>query len=152
MKYEPLSQDRIDAAVRSGLVPPRHRPGEMFLKGPIPLKWIHSAAVLPGKTFTVAIAVWFRAGITKDRCVKVTRALLEPFGVGRKAGYAGLRSLEAAGLVSVARRTGRAPIVTILSVDNGHGGGMVSGDDTSTCDVTPTPAADLERSTRGNPE
>src|SRR3954471_9472153 len=39
--------------------PPRHRPGESFVKGPIPLVWIASACRLPGSGLAVAMALRF---------------------------------------------------------------------------------------------
>ena len=42
--------------------PPRHKPGEKFLKGPIPWPWIESAGALPGKALAIGLAVWRKAG------------------------------------------------------------------------------------------
>ena len=93
--------------------PPRHKAGEWFVKGPIPGEWIGRAATLPGKTLHVALALWYVAGLGKRRRVKLTGKVLERFGVGRDAGYGGLKRLEAAGLVEVERHSGRCPWVTI---------------------------------------
>lgn len=62
----------------------------------------------------VAIAVWFLAGVNRDRTVALSGKVLLGMGVSRNAGYRGLEALEAAGLVSAVRRRGRVPIVTIL--------------------------------------
>ena len=35
---------------------PRHKPGEKFLKGPIPWPWIESAGALPGKALAIGLA------------------------------------------------------------------------------------------------
>jgi hypothetical protein len=99
-----------------GLKPPRHKPGEEFLKGPIPCNWLSRAAQLPGKALHTAIAVWFLAGLTRKRTVHLSRNILESFGVNRFAGYRGLKDLEESGLVSVLRHAGRNPTVTILGV------------------------------------
>src|SRR5262245_470210 len=42
--------------------PPRHRPGDAFIKGPIPYAWISSACRLPGVGLQVAIAYRLQAG------------------------------------------------------------------------------------------
>ena len=35
--------------------PPRHKQGEKFLKGPVPLKWLERAACLPGKALHLVV-------------------------------------------------------------------------------------------------
>ena len=96
--------------------PPRHRPGERFLKGPVPCAWLQRAARLPGKSFHVGIALWQRAGMEKSDTVKLSNGILEDWGTDRYAKARGLKDLEEAGLVSVKRHHGRSPIVTILDV------------------------------------
>lgn len=95
---------------------PRHRRGGEFLRGPIPLNWLCRASRLPGKTLAVALALWFKAGMSKDGNpkVKLTGKLRRRFGVGRKAASGALDRLETEGLVSVDRHTGRSPRVTLL--------------------------------------
>lgn len=94
--------------------PPRHRKGEKFLKGPIPLTWLQHAAALPGKALAVSVAIWFLAGISNNRTVKLSGKLLRNFGLNRWAGYRALNALESAGLVKVNRRRGRCPEVTLV--------------------------------------
>ena len=88
-----------------------------FLKGPIPLNWLEKAGALPGKSLHVGICLWFLRGVSKSYEVKLSGKLLRSLGVKRNAGYRGLRNLEFAGLVSVARHRGRLPVVTILAAD-----------------------------------
>ena len=92
---------------------PRHRKGELFVMGPIPLAWIGLASALPGKALAVGVALWFQAGLVKRNEVKLSRKLLERFGVKRDAARRGLGLLEEKGLVSVQRHTGRCPLVQI---------------------------------------
>lgn len=94
--------------------PPRHKPGEKFVKGPIPLRWLATAASQPGKALHVAMALWFLVGLRRNRTVALSGALLSTFGVSRYAGYRGLKVLERAGLVSVIRCQGRLPTVELL--------------------------------------
>ncbi len=95
--------------------PPRHRPGEWFLRGPIPWPWLETAARLPGKALAVALCLWREAGRGHRRIVKlcVARAGL---GVSEQAARRALRSLEAAGLVAVERAPGRGLEVTLLDL------------------------------------
>ena len=95
--------------------PPKHKEGELFLKGPIPWKWLQIAAKLPGKSLQISIALWFRAGITKSRVIKLTNVLLGSLGVDRFAKSRGLMYLEQAGLISIKRTFGKNPTITLKS-------------------------------------
>lgn len=96
---------------RSGV--PRPKPGEHFLKGPVPLPWIACAGRRKGKAMHVGVYVWYKAGLTRSRSVQLSPAELDEMGVDRFAVYRALEELESAGLVTVKRRTGRKAIVTI---------------------------------------
>jgi hypothetical protein len=88
-----------------------HRP----LYGPIPWAWWFPASRLPGKALQVASVCWLLAGWGRS-----AEFILEPpgdwleFGLSSSSAHRGLVSLERAGLVSVARRPGRSPLVSIL--------------------------------------
>jgi hypothetical protein len=97
--------------------PPRHRPGERFLKGPIPLNWLGAAASLPGKALHVAIELWFWAGVKNSRTVAISLSHLRATRIHRSSASRGLQALERAGLVAVVRHSGRKPIVTLLDYD-----------------------------------
>jgi hypothetical protein len=88
-------------------------PGGRFLKGPIPWSWIAAAAALPGQALLVGLCVWRLAGATKSRAVSFGNADLRPLGIGRAGKSRALHALEAAGLIAVARRRGRFPVVTL---------------------------------------
>ena len=96
--------------------PPRPRSGERFLKGPIPWDWLCRALALPGKAGAVGVALWYWAGLTRQRHVKVSYTELERMGVNRFAARRGILALEAAGLVETERKPGRAPVATILEI------------------------------------
>ena len=113
-----LPDKKVQGFLSSNL-PPRHKRGEKFLKGPIPWKWLCRAAVLCGKAFQVAIAIWFLAGVHKRREIKLSGQAVEDLGVSRYACYRGLKLLEKAGLISVQRAPGRKAIVTILDFTEG---------------------------------
>ena len=92
---------------------PRHKPGEKFLKGPIPRWWLEEAASLPGKALHVAIELWFWAGIRGPEDIKLSSANLAKLGVKRHAGYRALGWLQGAGLVSIKRSPGCKLRITI---------------------------------------
>src|SRR5262249_6709804 len=87
---------------------PRHRKGEQFLRGPIPLRWLLRAAELRGAAFRVAIAAWHRTQL-RGVGVRLPRELLQQFGVGHDSATRAYAQLERAGLISVERTEGKAP-------------------------------------------
>jgi hypothetical protein len=93
---------------------PRPRRGEKFLMGPVPWAWLQRASRLHGRALHVGIAVWFLAGFEKSATVPLAASVLRASGVTRWAAARGLRDLETAGLVTVERRSGRQPRVTLL--------------------------------------
>lgn len=95
--------------------PPRHKPGQWFIKGPIPGAWVRRAVQHPVGA-RVAYVLWYLAGVTRGLTVTPTHADWERFGISRYVGRRGIDSLEDAGLVRVDRHRGRCPIVTILDV------------------------------------
>lgn len=106
---------------------PRHKKGERFLCGPIPLDWLARAGCLPGKALHVAIAIWFLAGVTKTATVRLQRTLLDDLGISRKSGYRAICAMENAGLIEVIRGCGRRPFITILEVRAANGNGKKGG-------------------------
>jgi hypothetical protein len=95
---------------------PRHRPGEPFLKGPIPWYWLVTAARLPGKAVQVSLLLWKEAGCRKSRVVPFCLAHGAGIGVSRKSARAALRRLQSAGLVSLQHLPGKAVQVTLLDL------------------------------------
>ena len=88
-----------------------------FLKGPIPLDWLGRAAKLPGKApLATALAIMFEVGRRRTPAITLTTAILQRFGVNRKAKYRALEHLQDAGLIAVHQKPRRNPVVTILEV------------------------------------
>lgn len=83
-----------------------------FVRGPLSLVWLAQAARLPGRALHVALWLLYRSGLQRSQTVKLTGMAL--FGVTRWACQRGLKQLEVANLVAVERRTGKAPLVTLL--------------------------------------
>lgn len=93
--------------------PPRHARGEMFLKGPIPWAWLEVAGGAKGKALQVAMVLWLEAGMKRTAKVKLPHARLRAMGVDRHAARRGLAELEGRALVTVERRQGASPVVTL---------------------------------------
>jgi hypothetical protein len=87
----------------------------LFLRGPIPLDWLGSAASLPGKTLHVGIALWWLHGMAKGKPFKLTQKALQTLNVERDAASAALVRLEQAGLIRVERQSGQRPTVSMVA-------------------------------------
>jgi hypothetical protein len=88
-----------------------------YVKGPIPIDWLSKAASLSGKAFHIAVALWYLVGVKKTNTVGLSNETTEKFGVARTAKYRNLEVLKQAGLVTVQRKHGRSPVVTLLCVE-----------------------------------
>ena len=88
-------------------------PSSEFLKGPIPLAWLESAANLPGKTLNAALAIWFVYGLTGQQTFIVKRKTWERFNLTRQAFNRALDALESKGLVEVNKQAGCYPKITL---------------------------------------
>ena len=96
---------------------PKHRPGEKFIKGPIPLAWLSAAASLPGKALAVGVAIWFLVGLHKNNQVRITGGTLKHFNVRRQALYRAIDNLAGAGLIVVrSRRVGACAVVSLQNI------------------------------------
>lgn len=97
--------------------PPRPLKGQHYLKGPIPLPWLETAANLPGRALHAGIALWYAAGLIGSASVPLSNLASLRFGIDRSSKYRALRVLEGAGLIRVERKLGRSPQVTIVMPD-----------------------------------
>jgi hypothetical protein len=66
----------------------------------------------------VAIALWFRVGLTRSDTVRFNLSRLGDLGINRWSGRRGLDQLEVAGLVEVKRRAGGTAVVRVLEARN----------------------------------
>lgn len=87
---------------------------ELFIKGPIPMSWLSSAAKLPGKAVHVALALFWLAGMKPQGKVKMTRQAQNLFNVSDDAYRDALPRLEEAGLIKVWRAPGQRAQVEIV--------------------------------------
>lgn len=116
---EPLDLERFRRTEDEPTAQPaRRRPrvarNDMFLKGPVPMRWLSLAGQLPGRALHVGLALWFHSGLQRSKTnIVIARSTLAQLGVDRFAAARGLRQLEEAGLVRVERCTGRSPRVTL---------------------------------------
>lgn len=113
----PVKRVRKDASTGGYVGTPFTEP---FLKGPIPMAWLKSAAELPGKTLHLGIAIWWLYPMSKTQSFKLTRKALDYVGISRDAAYDALKRLEERRLVRVERLPGQRPKVQILPASTGE--------------------------------
>ncbi len=105
--------------------PPRHRPGDPFIKGPIPHAWIALACRLPGAGLHVAITYRFYRG--RFRFKRRGRHwglpdVAKGLRISDDSARRGLHAAELAGLLAVGREPGRKPGVSILDLPEPEAG------------------------------
>ena len=88
---------------------------DLFLKGPIPWAWLVRASRLPSRAAAVGLVLWLYVGMRRTCTIPVAAAHIFPdLGISRHVLRRALVALEGAGLITVARRRGHPPIVTVL--------------------------------------
>jgi len=115
-KLNPSSNKGITTKPKAVNDLPRHKIGERFLKGPIPVIWLRKAMQLSGKSLHVALVIWYLAGMKNKRQIKLTQKELDNFDINRHAKYRALEALEGANLIQLVSEKGKNPLVTLLDV------------------------------------
>ncbi len=92
----------------------RKRLRSRFLKGPVSLKQLQTAAKLPGRTLHLYLAVRHRCDLCQSKTVTLPSAYLETWGLDKDSKRRALTELELVGLITVGRRRGRTVVVTLL--------------------------------------
>jgi hypothetical protein len=98
------------------LAPPKKRAVREYVP-PILLPWFTAAACLPGKALLVACAVRRQSALRHSHTVTLHSPLLSSWKVGPIALRHALLVLETAGLISVERKPGTKPRITIIERD-----------------------------------
>jgi hypothetical protein len=101
---------RLDMGMSLG----RTKAKEYYLRGPIPLRWLHKAATLPGKAYTLGTIIWWFHGMNPTKPIKVTSKSLLEFLISEDAYRDGLKRLEEAGLIKVTRPKGQRALIEIV--------------------------------------
>ena len=78
--------------------------------------WVEKAAQLGLPALMVGILLHFRSVWSGRESFALPKELLDKFQISRGVKQRALKSLEEAGLVSIARETGRSPVVTLRKV------------------------------------
>jgi hypothetical protein len=118
-EHEPWDLDRLrlkaelvgDVSARRR--PPRHRPGDSFIKGPIPYSWVASASRLPGAGLGVATAVRFLCCRYRRENRWGPGTIAKGLRISDDSVRRGLRAAELAGLLSASREPGRKLVVSV---------------------------------------
>lgn len=99
------------------LLPPRHKKGENFISGLIPLSWVKEMLKLPASTAQTSFVLWYFAGMTKSREIDINLSRMDEFNIPKVTAWRSIGYLEQAGLISVVREPGRKIKVTLLEVN-----------------------------------
>ena len=89
---------------------------KFFLHPKIEMLWIEKAAQLGNQALMVGILLHFRSVWSSKESVTLPKELLDKFHISLGVKQRALRSLEEAGLVSIAQETGHSPVVTLHKV------------------------------------
>ncbi len=116
-----LPADRVGNP-KSSRRPPRHRPGDPFIKGPIPYGWIASACRLPAAGLRVAMACRFLCCRFRVGNRWGLDAIAKGLRISGPSTRRGLHSAELAGLLAVEREPGCKLAVSVLDLPDPHGG------------------------------
>jgi hypothetical protein len=122
MKHKPLDLDEFSFSdAEAQAVQPRSRTRriatvseERFLRGPISWPWLVRAARLPGRALHVALVLQQQKGWRNSDSFTFTLTRMQELGLDEQAARRGLRALEVAKLIALARKPGRGLLVTIL--------------------------------------
>jgi hypothetical protein len=110
-----IAKVRADSKKMESLPFPKSKKIKNFLKGPIPLPWLSRAAKLPGKTFQVAVALWYWRGIrNKDQIPFSASRLLKDWGVSPSTGSRSLKKIEKAKLILITSKPGKMGLVKFI--------------------------------------
>lgn len=97
-----------------------------FIRGPVPLHWLTTAAALSRSAARLSVALWYRLGLTgqhanlvtpneKPLVVRIDRKLRDDCELKRWHVSEGIRDLESAGLVKIIKAgRGRCPEVAVV--------------------------------------
>jgi hypothetical protein len=94
--------------------PTRHRPGDPFIKGPVPHAWIASACRLPGSGLQVAMASRFLCCRFRSENRWGLDAIADGLRISARSARRGFHAAELAGLLAVEREPGCKLAVSIL--------------------------------------
>jgi hypothetical protein len=112
---EKLRVSNLPMTVPPSPHPPRHQPGQAFLKGPIPWIWLVQAGQLPGQALAVGLVLWREAGCKNCRTISFRLSLARQFGMHPDTARRALHALEQAGLIATRCIPGRHLEVTLLA-------------------------------------
>ena len=86
-----------------------------FLKGPIPLTALQSAALMPGKTLALYLAIRHRADLTSTSTVSLPTRYLNDWGIDKDSKRRAIAALAQTGLIRIVdRRPGHAVRVALV--------------------------------------
>ena len=124
--FEPKQgRDRPDETSRTGEhrrshTATRRRKHGRFLKGPVPMSWLLTAARLPGRALHVGVLLWHWCGWKRKNEFSFSgQRCADELGVDRSTVHRALRALERANLVKITWAGSKSPIVRLVDPQQG---------------------------------
>jgi hypothetical protein len=111
----------LSGEIRTRQLPPRPREGEPFIRGPIAFSWVALASRLPGSSLIVAMAARFLRSRYPRKPGWSVAEIGWRAGLEERAARRVLHTLSEAGLISLAKRPGCKPALTILELGEPEG-------------------------------
>src|SRR5262249_49732909 len=102
--------------------PPHHRPGDPFIKGPVPYAWIASACRLHGAGLQVAMSFRFLCCRFRSENRWGLDAIGRGLRISADSARRGLHAAELAGLLSASREPGCKLAVSVLDLPEPEAG------------------------------
>ena len=94
---------------------------DKFIAGPIDVSWVVQASRLGVKALLVGLALWHLKKLRPADTFIVSNLMLQEWGVQPDAKTRALRKLEKAGLIRIAGRGKRSPLVTLIVGNRSEG-------------------------------
>ena len=111
-RFDPVVEIEVETDAVRMRQARRHK---RFLKGPIAMPAVATAARLPGAALALLLAIYHRTALTGKGRVTLPASLMAELGINRDAKARGLRQLEAAGLIHVERPRGQNATIILTT-------------------------------------
>lgn len=111
-----LPYETLSSLTQARVAKQREERSKLYFGGQISLQWWIKAGQLPGKALHIALAIGWISTVRKKKTIPLQNYPWIEFQFDRTTAYRALRALEIAKLISIDRRRGRHPMVTILDV------------------------------------
>ena len=112
-----------------------------FIAGPIDVSWVVQASQLGVKALLVGLALWHLKKLRQADTFIVSNLMVRDWGIQPDAKTRALRKLEKAGLIRIAGRGKRSPLVTLIVGKRSEGSKVAAANSLDQLGVAGVPVA-----------